>query len=171
MAKELQTAPPAAYFGPEDYRAFVLRVWRHGGAPASAEARLHALAMLVSESQEFLLDPTRAEAGDVCWATEALAAAYGLPPLQVRAGVSLSRAALNWYVAKAAKACQKIAQGAEPAAWLPTLAEALECARDVALGQSGQTVLRANVSKLETRYNGPEYNAAADAGRINKTEA
>lgn len=168
---ELRTEPGASFIGPDDYRAFVMRVWRYGGAPASADARLHALAMVVSESQEFILEPTEDEAGDVCWASEALAAAYGLPPLQTRAGLSLSRAGLGSYVAKAARACQKIAQGADAAVWNLTLADGLECIRDVALGRNGQAVLRANVAKLETRYNGPEYNAEADAARINKPEA
>lgn len=167
----LRTTPGHGYISPDEYRAFVLRVWRHGGAPASGDARLHALSMLVSESREWLVDPSESEAGDVCWATEALAAAYGLPPLQTRAGVSVSRASIFNHVAAAARACQKIAQGAAPESWLPSLAEALEYARDAALGTDGQRVLRGNVSKLETRYNGPEYDAAADAARINKAEA
>lgn len=152
-----------------EYRRFVLSSWRYGGDPERPEAALHALAMLVSEVQEYLDNPTDDEAGDVCWACEALALAYSLPPLGVEPSDSPpSRGLMMRLVAEAAQAVQKMQQGADDAAWLPTLAGALQDVRDAAMGGDAETVLRGNMSKLLARYQGARYNATVDESRINK---
>ncbi len=152
-----------------EYRRFVLSSWRHGAEPERPEAALHALGMLVSEAQEYLDNPTDDEAGDVCWACEALALAYFLPPLGVESADPVpSRSMMTRTVAEAAQAVQKMAQGADPAAWLPTLAGALQDVRDMAMGPDADSVLRGNMAKLVARYQGARYNEVVDSSRINR---
>lgn len=156
---------------PDEYRAFVLKCWRYSYAPWLDSARLHALAMLVSEATEYLDNPSDDEAGDIVWATEALAAAYGLPPLQTETDGVIPRGMLSRGVAIAAQSCQKIAQGGAFDAWLPQLAAALESVRNIALADRAQSIIMGNMEKLTLRYNGAAYNAAADAARLDKLEA
>lgn len=153
---------------PLEYRQFVLGAWRYGECPESADARLHALAMLVSEVSECLAHPSHDEAGDVCWACEALAAAYGMPPLDVTdTPYPISPARMPGMVAVVARSVQKIQQGADAPRWVAQMAGALGDIRDSAMGQAAQVVLQDNMGKLVARYQGARYNEVADSGRIN----
>lgn len=154
---------------PFTYREFVLKSWKYGDNPIGGDARAHALAMLVSECQEYLDDPTVDEAGDVCWATEAVAASWGLPPLLMTS--------LGWAPAKSlmrtcaivARAQQKMMQGASPESWTDSLHAALAWIRAIAIRAGPEEIIRRNVAKLTKRYGGQVF-SDIDLCRINLME-